>query len=225
MTSELARLREIVHTLRSACPWDAEQTHRTLVKHLVEETCEVVDAIETGSDDALVEELGDLLVQVFFHAEIASEDGRFDIEDVARHIADKLVARHPYVYAGADVPSDLEGSWERRKAAEKARASVLDGIPGQFSSLARATKVFGRAAKLGQPVDGLGVTPADVPADQIGVAFLRLVAAAGAAGLDPEQEAREALRAVESQLLTIEGSHRSRRDPDGISGRAPAANE
>jgi len=195
--AELVRLGETVHTLRSACPWDAKQTHHTLVKHLVEETCEVVDAIEDGTDDALLEELGDLLLQVFFHAEIASEDGRFDIEDVAGHIADKLVARHPYVYGDADVPADTETSWERRKAVEKARASMLDGIPAQLSALARATKVFARAASLGHPV---GVTPADVPAERIGVEFLRLVAAAQQHGLDAEQEARAALRVVESGL-------------------------
>ena len=208
MTSypELERLGEIVHTLRSQCPWDAEQTHRTLVRHLVEETCEVVDAIESGGDDALAEELGDLLVQVFFHAEIANEDGRFDIEDVARHIADKLVARHPYVYGHQAMPADLDASWEQRKAAEKGRTSVLDGIPEQFSALARAAKVLSRAASLGHELDVLGLTPPDVADDQIGAELLRLVAAARAAGLDPEQQARDALRLVESRLVASEHS-------------------
>ncbi len=195
-----------MHTLRAACPWDAEQTHLSLVTYLVEETCEVVDAIESGDDDDLTEELGDLLLQVFFHAEIASEQGRFDIEDVSRHIADKLIARHPYVYADAAVPSDLTSSWEQRKAREKGRRSALDGISEHLSALARATKVLSRAASLGHPVEALGVVPADVAPDQIGREMLRLVAAAQRAGLDPEQEARQALREVESRLVSDERS-------------------
>ena len=101
---EVERLIDVMTALRVGCPWDAEQTHRSLVTYLVEEAAEVVEAIETGSDDHLVEELGDLLLQVVFHAEIARQDGRFSIEDVARGIADKLVARHPYVFGDGDVP-------------------------------------------------------------------------------------------------------------------------
>ncbi len=113
---ELDRLVAVMHRLRTGCPWDAEQTHTSLVRYLVEETLEVVEAIEAGDDAELTEELGDLLLQVVFHAEIASETGRFDIEGVARRISDKLVARHPYVFTDADVPTDLVGSWERAKA-------------------------------------------------------------------------------------------------------------
>ncbi|MCB0922897.1 MAG: MazG family protein, partial [Actinobacteria bacterium] len=134
-----------MHRLRSGCPWDAGQTHASLVRYLVEETLEVVEAIEAGDDDHLAEELGDLLLQVVFHAEIAAETGRFDIEDVARRIADKLVARHPYVFSDAEVPEDLVGSWERAKAAEKARSSALEGIPERLSALTRAHKVIVRA--------------------------------------------------------------------------------
>ena len=140
--SQLLRLADIMARLRVECPWDAEQTHRSLAKHLIEETAEVVEAIEAGStdtdipDDDLREELGDLLLQIYFHAEIASSQHRFDIEDVARGICDKLVRRHPWVFEGADDPEDMMGTWEAVKQAEKQRASALDGIPETLSTLA-----------------------------------------------------------------------------------------
>ena len=132
--------------LRQACPWDAQQTHRSLVQYLIEEAAETVEAIESGDQDHLREELGDLLLQVIFHAEIAAEaEPGFDVEDVARGIADKLVARHPYVFATAEVPGDLLYTWEQRKAVEKGRTSALQGIPEQLSALARAHKIISRA--------------------------------------------------------------------------------
>jgi len=92
---QLGRLVEVMHTLRSQCPWDSQQTHESLMTYLIEETCEVIEAVENGSDEQLVEELGDLLLQVFFHAEIASESGAFTLADVAQMVSDKLIARHP----------------------------------------------------------------------------------------------------------------------------------
>lgn len=202
--SELDRLVAVMHRLRSGCPWDAGQTHASLVRYLVEEAIEVVEAIEAGSDDHLAEELGDLLLQVVFHAEIAAEGGRFDIEDVARRIADKLVARHPYVFSDAAVPADLVGSWERAKAVEKARASALEGIPERLSALTRAHKVLVRARSHGLDVGELGVGASEVPAPEVGAALLALVARAEALGLDPEQEARAALRALEARVRAAE---------------------
>ena len=201
---QVDRLLGVMHALRSGCPWDAEQTHRSLVRYLVEETCEVIDAIEDGDDADLIEELGDLLLQVAFHSEIAAETGRFTIEDVAGRIADKLVARHPYVFSDSEVPADLVGSWEQRKAVEKARSSALDGIPSRLSSLSRAQKVIVRARSHGLSDEQLGVAPASVPPEQFGEEFLRLVAAAEAAGLDPEQEARDALRRLEARVRAAE---------------------
>lgn len=157
----LDRLVEVMRALRAGCPWDARQTHRSLVHYLVEETLEVVEAIEDGSDEALREELGDLLLQVVFHAEIAAEEGRFDIDAVASGIADKLVARHPYVFSDSAVPEDLMGSWEQRKRAEKGRSSALDGIPNRMSALARANKVVARARYHGLDVDALLVDRPD----------------------------------------------------------------
>ncbi|MFT3860593.1 MazG family protein [Micropruina sp.] len=197
--AQLQRLIEVMHRLRSECPWDAEQTHESLIGYLVEETLEVVEAIEHGSDADLVEELGDLLLQVVFHAEIAAEAGRFSIDDVARGIADKLVARHPYVFAGADVPPDLVGSWEQRKRAEKGRTSALDGIPERLSALSRATKVLARASAHGVPVS-------IDESDDVGARIMALVAQAQAAGIDAEQVTRAAVRRVEQQVRAAESS-------------------
>jgi XTP/dITP diphosphohydrolase len=142
---ELERLVDVMARLRHECPWDAQQTHRSLVQYLVEETAETIEAIEIGDQDHLREELGDLLLQVIFHAEIASEqDQGFTVEDVAQGIADKLISRHPYVFATEEVPSDLHYTWEQRKAAEKGRTSALQGIPDELSALARANKIISR---------------------------------------------------------------------------------
>lgn len=182
---EVERLVAVMARLRTDCPWDAQQTHRSLVQYLVEETAETVEAIETGDDDLLREELGDLLLQVLVHAEIAAErpDG-FGLEDVARGIADKLVARHPYVFAAGEVPSDLNYSWEQRKAVEKGRRSVLDGIPDQLSALARANKIISRVRSRRVEVE---LPDAPVTAEQVGAEILALAARAEAAGIDPDR--------------------------------------
>lgn len=207
--SQLLRLADIMARLRVECPWDAEQTHRSLAKHLIEETAEVVEAIEAGStdtdipDDDLREELGDLLLQIYFHAEIASSQHRFDIEDVARGICDKLVRRHPWVFDGADDPEDMMGTWEAAKQAEKQRASALDGIPETLSTLARAGKVVARTRHV-----HLDVPMADEPitAEQLGTEVLSLVQRAQASGIDPDQATRDALRVLERAVLTAEAT-------------------
>ena len=199
---EVERLVTVMTRLRSDCPWDAQQTHRSLVQYLVEETAETVEAIETGDNALLREELGDLLLQVLFHAEIAAEspDG-FGLEDVARGIADKLIARHPYVFAAGEVPSDLNFSWEQRKAAEKGRASVLDGIPEQLSALARANKIISRVRSRRVGVD----LPDDpLTAEQVGAEILALAARAEAVGIDPDQAVRDAVRGLERQVVAAE---------------------
>lgn len=203
--AQVGRLIEVMHALREGCPWDAQQTHESLVPYLVEETFELVEAIEAGSQEDLVEELGDVLLQVVFHAEIAAESGRFDIDDVAERIADKLVARHPYVFADSDVPADLVGSWEQAKAREKRRTSVLAGIPQRMSALSRAQRVVSRAHSHGVGPGELGLDVPEVDEDAIGREVLRLVAAAHALGVDPEQAARKALRALEERLVEVEG--------------------
>lgn len=196
-TDQLRRLVTVMHALREGCPWDREQSHASLLHYLVEETAEVVDAVETGTDTDLCEELGDLLLQIAFHSEIASERDAFNIDDVARGISDKLVARHPHVFAGEDVPDDLNDVWEQRKKIEKNRSSSLDGIPTSLPVLARANKVIKRARSHGVPLD----LPTD-PIDEVGVGAQLLVLAsrAQASGIDPEQALRVALRNLESEI-------------------------
>lgn len=194
---QLLRLVSVMRALRTGCPWDAEQTHVSLLHYLVEETAEVVDAVEVGTDDDLREELGDLLLQIAFHSEIASERDAFDIDDVARGICDKLVARHPHVFAGEDAPDDLNAVWEQRKKAEKNRQSSLDGIAQSLPVLARANKVVSRARSHDVPLD-LPTDPMDESA--VGSELLAVVARAQAAGVDPEHALRVALRDLESSI-------------------------
>lgn len=201
---ELERLVDVMTRLRHECPWDAQQTHRSLVQYLVEEAAETVEAIEVGDQDHLREELGDLLLQVIFHAEIASEqDEGFTVEDVAQGIADKLISRHPYVFATAAVPADLHYTWEQRKAVEKGRTSALEGIPDQLSALARANKIISRARSrrvaLALPND-------PTTAEEVGVQILALAARAQASGIDPEQALRDVVRRLESQIHTAEAA-------------------
>lgn len=188
--------------LRQECPWDAQQTHRSLVQYLIEETAETVEAIEVADQDHLCEELGDLLLQVIFHAQIGSEETPgFTVEDVARGIADKLIARHPYVFATADVPSDLHYTWEQRKAAEKGRTSALQGIPDQLSALARANKIISRVRSR-----RVGISLPDEPttAQEVGGQLIALAARAQAAGIDPDQALRNAIRDLEARVRDAE---------------------
>ncbi len=139
----------------NGCPWDREQNHRTLRWHAVEEVYELIDAIEAGDDHELEEELGDLLLQVVFHCQLARERGAFDFERVARHIADKLIRRHPHVFADLKVKDvdQVWANWEKIKKAEKhgtrhARPSALDGIPRHLPALLRAEKLVKKARRV-----------------------------------------------------------------------------
>lgn len=165
VSSEVARLTELVRTLRVQCPWDREQTHASLASHLIEEAYEVVDAIDAftqaqnaGDQAALAaatghlrEELGDLLVQVVFHACLAEERGAFTLSDVARDVHDKLVSRHPHVFGDvvATTPDQVADNWEHIKREEKGRRSVTEGIPSALPALSLATKLQGKAETIG----------------------------------------------------------------------------
>ena len=161
VSGELARLHQLARTLREQCPWDREQTHDSLIKHLIEETYEVVDAIEaldandSATDEAFIEELGDLLYQVEFHATIAEQQGRFSMADVARSIHDKLVRRHPHVFGDvvANSANDVVQTWDEVKRAEKksadGAASTFTGVAKSGPSLQYATKIQKRAADVG----------------------------------------------------------------------------
>ncbi len=154
---ELVRFHELARTLRERCPWDQEQTHRSLVRYLLEETYEVVDALEAldpddpSTDEALIEELGDLLYQIEFHATIAEQEGRFTMADVARGVHDKLVRRHPHVFGDvvADDPDTVVANWDAIKREEKQRSSVFDGVPLSQPSLSYAYAVQRKASKVG----------------------------------------------------------------------------
>jgi XTP/dITP diphosphohydrolase len=201
---EVERLVEVMARLRQQCPWDAQQTHRSLVQYLIEETAETIEAIEAADQDHLREELGDLLLQVIFHAEIASEQTPgFTVDDIARGIADKLISRHPYVFATAEVPSDLHFTWEQRKVLEKGRTSALQGIPDQLSALARANKIISRARSR-----RVAVTLPDEPisAEELGAQLLALAARAHAAGIDPDQALRDAVRGLETRVREAESA-------------------
>ena len=199
---QVERLVAVMDRLRRDCPWDAEQTHLSLLPYLVEEACEVVEAVETGTPDDLREELGDLLLQVVFHARLATEEpSAFDLDDVAAGIADKLVARHPHVFAAEDVPADLHASWEQRKAVEKGRSSALEGIPERLSALSRASKVVGRTRSRRVP---LPLPDEPVTATEVGEQVLALVARAQASGVDAEQATRSALRRLEGRVREAE---------------------
>jgi MazG family protein len=154
MMSSTDRLREIVAKLRApdGCPWDREQTHATLKPHLLEECYELIDAIDDQDDEALLEELGDVLLQVVLHAQMASEEGRFDFDQIADRIADKLVLRHPHVFGDKKLSTSeaVLRQWDVIKRSEKQeRASTLDGVPRTLPALARAQKVQVKAARAG----------------------------------------------------------------------------
>jgi tetrapyrrole methylase family protein/MazG family protein len=145
---------EVMARLRRSCPWDREQTHRSLVPYLIEESYEVVDAIESRNDADLCEELGDLLLQIVFHAQLATERGKFSIADVVDTLSNKMIRRHPHVFGDQAVSSvaDVWQNWEALKSEEpatKARASKLDGIPKGLGALQRAQKMQEKAARVG----------------------------------------------------------------------------
>lgn len=204
------------------CPWDAEQTHESLVPFALEEAHEVAEAIEAGDRVGMREELGDLLLQVVFHARLAEEheSDPFDLDDVARGAAAKLVRRHPHVFddadQGADVHAadDVHARWERIKKAEKQRTSVLEGIPLAQGALARGQKVVSRARRAGLAVDADAaarrhVTEAPDERDvraAFGARLLLMVAEADAAGVDAEAALRAALRTFEAAVRASEAS-------------------
>jgi len=202
------RLLEVVAVmdrLRSpgGCPWDAQQTHDSLMPYLLEEAYETYDALERNDLDHLREELGDLLLQIVFHARISSETG-WDIDDVAGDLVDKLVRRHPHVFAGAPA-DDLEGSWEALKAAEKGRVSVTEGVPLGQPALTLAAKLQRRAARIGAPVPpGTAVSTGSEPAATLGAELWDLVRRCHEAGVDPEVALRTVAREYRDRLAAAE---------------------
>ncbi|WP_214415900.1 MazG family protein [Sphaerisporangium fuscum] len=214
-----ARLLDLVGVmdrLRRNCPWDARQTHESLVPYLLEESYEVLETIEDGDYAALREELGDLLLQVVFHARLAQErspgNGGFDVDDVAGGIVDKLVRRHPHVFADTVVSGaeEVSDNWDAIKAAERAakgRESLLDGVPMGQPALSLAHGLQSRAERAGVPE-----SLSRAVGQGIGRELFDLVRRARAAGLDPEAELRAAARDYRARVQAWE---RSRATPAG----------
>jgi len=208
MTSELLRLREVMDKLRSpgGCPWDAEQTHQSLLKYLLEESYEFIESVENNDRQDMQEELGDLLLQVYFHSRMAEEDANqpFNIEDVAKSVADKLIRRHPHVFAGTKVDNsqDVLENWEKQKALEKGRSSIIDGVPLAQPALTLAAKVVYRINKLNYslPISQPIKLNDQTNQDQFGEILLGLIAQAVEKGLDPEAALRGATKSLIAQI-------------------------
>ncbi|MGI8702664.1 MAG: MazG family protein [Nocardioidaceae bacterium] len=214
---------DVMDVLRRECPWDREQTHESLLPYLVEETYEVVEAVESGRPEHLREELGDLLLQVLFHARLAAETAPagFTIDEVAGELVDKLVRRHPHVFAGSQAGgvADVEASWETIKRTEKSRTSAMDGIPMGLPGLSLAGSVVDRAAAAGVVVAASGSPGSSVTAagteDELGETIFGLVAAARRSGIDAERALRRrvrqemaAVRSAEQRAVLSDGDAR-----------------
>ena len=227
VAAELVRFDELVHTLRARCPWDREQTHQSLTRHLLEETYEVLEAIDGLGEDFegaehLQEELGDLLFQVVFHATLASEEGLFDLADVARGIRHKLIHRHPHVFG--DVEARTAGqvlrNWEQIKQLEKGRESVMDGIPGHLPSLLYAHKAQRKAAAVGFDWDAVGgawpkiaeetaeleaaMAADDAVEEELGDLLFAVVNVARHLDIDPESALRSATMKFRDRFMAVE---------------------
>lgn len=209
---------EVMNRLRSpgGCPWDAAQTHRSLAPYLLEETYEVLEAIDAGDDDALREELGDLLLQVLFHARLAEENDparRWSIDEVAAGLVEKLQRRHPHVFAGVEVAGadEVNANWERIKAderrlrseraPEKTRDSITDSVPIALPALALAAKLHGRATRAGLDVS---LPPGEDAAGRVGAELFAAAIRAADAGVDPEQALRETMLAYRAAVRAAE---------------------
>ena len=208
MSSELLRLREVMDKLRSpgGCPWDAEQDHESLLKYLLEESYEFIEAVENKDRTSMQEELGDLLLQVYFHSRMAEEDADnpFNVEDVAKTVTDKLIRRHPHVFGGTKVESSSEvlENWEAQKATEKGRTSIIDGVPLAQPALPLAAKVLYRMNKLNfeLEVDKPTEISEQLNQDQFGDLLLGLIAQAVDLGIDPEAALRTATKSLISKI-------------------------
>ena len=209
--SELQRLVEVMDRLRSpgGCPWDAEQTHESLVKYLLEESYEFIDSVDAKDREGMREELGDVLLQVYFHSRIAQDHPTdpFSIEDVARSIADKLIRRHPHVFEGLQVSGTEEiiDNWEEIKAKEKGRTSALDGVALAQPALALVEKLLHRAEKYKVSVELTKYQSAKPATDEsVGEALASIIAWARDNEIDPENALRLYARQIAEQIKAAE---------------------
>ena len=212
--SHLQRLVAVMDQLRSpgGCVWDAEQTHESLLKFLLEESYEYIEAVETNDREAMREELGDVLLQVYFHARMAEEHPTepFSIEDVARTVADKLIRRHPHVFGDVKVSSSDEvlENWEAMKAVEKGRTSAIEGVPLAQPALALVAKLLYRAEKnkLNLTLPDQIQTPTEASEEAVGEVLLATIAWATAHGVDPEGALRSSARSLIAEIVELESA-------------------
>ncbi|WP_084125644.1 MazG family protein [Demequina sp. NBRC 110054] len=206
--TQVDRLVAVMDRLRSdgGCPWDAEQTHETLAPYAIEEAHELAEAIESGDRGEMLGELGDVLLQVVFHARVAQEhpDEPFGIEEIAKACADKLVERHPHVFADviAEDAEAVNANWHAIKARTMGRESVMDGVPAALPALQRAQKMLSRADRAG--LDVPASSGAASSGNSIGERLLALAAEASAQGVDAEAALREAVRSFETAARETE---------------------
>ena len=205
--SELLRLVEVMDRLRSpgGCAWDAEQTHESLIKYLLEESYEFIDAIESDDRAGMREELGDVLLQVYFHSRIAQDHATdpFSIDDVAGAIANKLISRHPHVFEGLEVSGTEEiiENWEAIKAKEKGRTSAIDGVAMSQPALPLMAKLIYRADKYGTPLTIPAFQTDEIASEEsVGKALASVIAWAYANDIDPESALRAQARAAIAEL-------------------------
>jgi len=216
MTSPVEQLVQVMDQLRSpgGCPWDAEQTHESLARYLLEETYEALEAMDQGDLGSLREELGDLLLQVVFHARIAQEsDSTFSLDAIAKGVVDKLVRRHPHVFTDLVVTSneELETNWAKIKEEEKQRESVTDGVPQAMPALQLATQLIYRARKSGvvagdsQTKESLREVIGEVSQEQIAALLVATVELAREADIDAESVLRAEMMRYRSKVRESEG--------------------
>ena len=210
----------VMHRLRApgGCPWDAEQTHTSLTRYLVEETYEVLDAVEAldgtpGPETDLAEELGDVLLQVVFHARVAAERGAFDVDDVARALSAKLRRRHPHVFGAASQPvrgvvgpttgEEVQARWDELKAAEKPSRGPVDGIPLHLPALARADALLARLDRAGIPLADVTAAASTATATATAATSITAAVGAGTTGADPTADAAQAQLGAELLALVV----------------------
>ena len=225
--ASVAAVTRIAERLRApdGCPWDREQTHASLRPHLLEEAYEALEALDSGDLGRLRDELGDLLFQIAIHAQLAHEQGAFDMSDVARRMAEKLVRRHPHVFAGKEIQGDLLAQWERikreeREAGGKSAEGITSGVPKDLPALFAAERLQERAARVGLVPARIDL-PLDIDdADFLGELLFDLVAAAREKGFDAETSLREANARFVRHVARVE--ERARREGKALESYAPA---
>ncbi len=224
--ASLATTTRIAERLRApnGCPWDREQTHASLRPHLLEEAYETLEALDSGDLEHLRDELGDLLLQIALHAQLAYEESAFDISDVARRLNEKLIRRHPHVFAGTEIRDDLLAQWERikreeREATGKAEESIVSGVPKDLPALFAAERLQERAARVGVTHERIDL-PLDIDDEAfLGELLFDLVAAAREKGFDAESALREANERFVTRIGRLEA--RARADGRALESYAP----